>query len=203
VTSCGLCFDIVPFEAKTKSIFSVASHVGNPCGHTFCGACGWHWHVENVSWLGNVWSMTNEMAEKQRVPLLPQNTARSNAYDSQYCHGQHRRKTYKGSCSKRRSRVGARRSQVSGMGREKKVSFNDLIRNFTHFGFVSAWRSNAKERETKQIRQTTKAMSSVVTNQVFQFILEDDVEEDPTYEDSDLELIPRPIQRSRRQRRRG
>jgi len=47
-------------------------------------------------------------------------------------------------------------------------------------------------------------MSSVGTIQVFdtfQFILDDDVEEDPTYEDSDVELIPRPIQRARRQRR--
>ncbi|KAF9472471.1 hypothetical protein BDN70DRAFT_818604, partial [Pholiota conissans] len=23
---------------------SVASHVGNPCGHNFCGDCGWKWH---------------------------------------------------------------------------------------------------------------------------------------------------------------
>lgn len=47
-------------------------------------------------------------------------------------------------------------------------------------------------------------MGSVGAIQVFdtfQIILDGDVEEDRTYEDSDLELIPRPIQRARRQRR--
>ncbi|KAH9487104.1 hypothetical protein JR316_0001172 [Psilocybe cubensis] len=34
--TCPICFDIF-----------VASHVGNPCGHTFCGDCGWQWHVQN------------------------------------------------------------------------------------------------------------------------------------------------------------
>ncbi|KAF8887961.1 hypothetical protein CPB84DRAFT_1684359, partial [Gymnopilus junonius] len=24
----------------------VASHVGNPCGHSFCGECGWQWHIQ-------------------------------------------------------------------------------------------------------------------------------------------------------------
>jgi len=64
-----------------------------------------------------------------------------------------------------------------------------------------AWRSRAKEREATQARQTTKSMGLVGTGQVVQFILEDDVEEESTYEDNDFELIPRPIQRSRRQRR--
>jgi hypothetical protein len=98
--------------------------------------------------------------------------------------------------------MGARRSQISRMGKEKIVGFNPLILKFTDFGFVSAWRSGAEERKAKQTRRTTKAMGSVGMNQVFQFIVEDDAEEDPTYEDSDLELIPRPIQQSRRQRRR-
>ncbi len=31
----------------------------------------------------------------------------------------------------------------------------------------------------------------------------DEAEDDPTYEDSDIELIPRPIQRPRRRRQRG
>ncbi|KAG2023834.1 hypothetical protein CC2G_001445 [Coprinopsis cinerea AmutBmut pab1-1] len=31
---CPVCFDIL-----------VASHVANPCGHSFCGPCGWHWIV--------------------------------------------------------------------------------------------------------------------------------------------------------------
>lgn len=33
-----------------QALFSVASHVGNPCGHNFCGDCGWQWHhnAENV-----------------------------------------------------------------------------------------------------------------------------------------------------------
>ncbi|OCH96660.1 hypothetical protein OBBRIDRAFT_718507, partial [Obba rivulosa] len=22
-------------------------HLGNPCGHTFCGECGWDWVVQN------------------------------------------------------------------------------------------------------------------------------------------------------------
>lgn len=29
---CSICCDIF-----------VAPHVGNPCGHTFCGDCGWQW----------------------------------------------------------------------------------------------------------------------------------------------------------------
>jgi len=40
--------------AKIDHVFSVASHVGNPCGHTFCGPCGWEWYAKKVSWLTNL-----------------------------------------------------------------------------------------------------------------------------------------------------
>ncbi|KAI0308004.1 hypothetical protein B0F90DRAFT_1679278 [Multifurca ochricompacta] len=33
---CPICCDIFAF-----------AHLGNPCGHTFCGGCGWHWIKKN------------------------------------------------------------------------------------------------------------------------------------------------------------
>jgi hypothetical protein len=48
-----VCCTLPSLGGKTEHVFSVASHVGNPCGHTFCGPCGWQWHVKDVSWLAN------------------------------------------------------------------------------------------------------------------------------------------------------
>lgn len=86
VTSCVLYPSFLGARL-TENIFSVASHVGNPCGHTFCGACGWQWHTENVSWMVNFGTMINRVIEKQMLSLLPKNPTRNNAYDTQYCHG--------------------------------------------------------------------------------------------------------------------
>ncbi|KAH6917561.1 hypothetical protein BKA70DRAFT_1487521 [Coprinopsis sp. MPI-PUGE-AT-0042] len=32
---CPVCFDIL-----------AASHIANPCGHSFCGSCGWEWIID-------------------------------------------------------------------------------------------------------------------------------------------------------------
>ncbi|KDR84814.1 hypothetical protein GALMADRAFT_291422 [Galerina marginata CBS 339.88] len=44
-----------------------SAHVGNPCGHTFCGECGWKWHVEN----GNKGCPCCRGILDQFVPMIP------------------------------------------------------------------------------------------------------------------------------------
>lgn len=70
-----------------------------------------------------------------------------------------------------------------------------------------AWRKGAAKRDAKKARQLSKPVA-LGAFQVFDlppnwFEFQDGVEDDPTYEDSDVELIPRPIQRARRRRRRA
>lgn len=102
-TSCALYPLFRVLGAKIKRVFSVASHVGNPCGHTFCGPCGWKWHAKNVSWLANFGTIiVTEQIEKKWLSMLPKNATYSIAYDTQYCYGQYGRKTCGSSCFKRR-----------------------------------------------------------------------------------------------------
>ena len=60
----------------------------------------------------------------------------------------------------------------------------------------------------KKMQQTAKPRLSLGTVEIMDvpdnwLYVHDEAEDDPTYEDSDIELIPRPIQRPRRRRQRG
>lgn len=154
--TCPICCDIF-----------VASHVGNPCGHTFCGDCGWQWHTENK----NKGCPCCRKTLHVTMPMIP-NIAMDNIIER----------------------------HVKALALNGDQEWEPGARKFQEWeGRKLAWRSGAEKREKKQARQTTKAISSVGTIQVF--VLDGGVEEDPTYEDSDVELIPRPVQRTRRQRR--
>ena len=39
------CLDSYDRYELPRSAFA---HLGNPCGHTFCGECGWRWIKKNV-----------------------------------------------------------------------------------------------------------------------------------------------------------
>ncbi|KAF8971511.1 hypothetical protein BDZ97DRAFT_1247172 [Flammula alnicola] len=164
--TCPICCDLF-----------VASHVGNPCGHTFCGECGWKWHF-NVENRNKGCPCCRRTLDKT-TPIIP-NIAMDNVVEKH-----------------------VRALALSGMqewepGGRKYHEWN--VRK-------QAWRDGANQREQRKARHAGKPIISLGTIRVFEMPgewipLEDNMDEDPTYEDSDAELIPRPIQRARRRRRR-
>lgn len=71
----------------------------------------------------------------------------------------------------------------------------------------SAWRQGAAKRERKRARSSrtfipVRAFGFLGQSEQLEIPV-DDLDNDPTYDESDLELIPRPIRRARRGRRRG
>lgn len=44
-------------------LLSTFAHLGNPCGHTFCGECGWRWIKKHVSPLKRLRHCFLHMAE--------------------------------------------------------------------------------------------------------------------------------------------
>lgn len=69
-----------------------------------------------------------------------------------------------------------------------------------------AWRDGAKKREKKKQQQAGKPhiVDLQFLDAPVHWFVPDNVEEDPAYEDSDIELLqPRPIRRPQRRRQRG
>ncbi|KAF9535509.1 hypothetical protein CPB83DRAFT_888214 [Crepidotus variabilis] len=162
--TCPICCDLL-----------VASQVGNPCGHTFCGECGWQWHIENK----NKGCPCCRQDLDQEIPMIP-NIAIDNTVEKHV---------------QALSLSGLEEWDVGGRKFKEWTSRQER------------WKKGSAKRERKKARRPR----SFIPVRTFGFLdhLEqlqlpaDDLNEDPTYEDSDVELIPRPIRRARRGRRRG
>ncbi|KAF8168279.1 hypothetical protein B0H34DRAFT_684939 [Crassisporium funariophilum] len=169
--SCPICYDIL-----------VAAHVGNPCGHSFCGDCGWKWHVENKNKECPVCRTTLEKSG----PLIP-NIKMDRTVETHL---------------KTLALAGDQDWEPGG----RKMKEWDIRKE--------AWKKGAADRARKKASGPRRARTFVPSVQVFDIEtihealgngrwvqVGDNVDEDPTYEDSDVELIPRPIRRVRRRRR--
>ncbi|KAF4623688.1 hypothetical protein D9613_001652 [Agrocybe pediades] len=162
--TCPICCDLF-----------VASHVGNPCGHTFCGECGWQWHVLNK----NKGCPCCRKNLNSSVPMIP-NIAMDNTVEKHV----------------KALALGGAAEWASG---GKKLD-EWLARK-------QAWKDGEGQRQQKTRRGESK--QRVQANHRYPmdaielvgmwFPEIDNEEEDPTYEDSDIELVPRRmVQRRRR-----
>ncbi|KAF8203231.1 hypothetical protein BJ912DRAFT_348772 [Pholiota molesta] len=156
--TCPICCDLF-----------VASHVGNPCGHNFCGDCGWQWHhnAENK----NKGCPCCRKTLNPTTPMIP-NISMNNTVE------------------KHVQALGLSGIQEWQPGGQKYEEWTAR---------KNAWRDGAKKREIlKKKPQRNRTIVSLGTIHLFDapetWLHQDNSEEDPTYEDSDVELIPRPIQ---------
>jgi hypothetical protein len=90
------------------------------------------------------------------------------------------------------------RNTKNGLLARSKFSISENLLTALDSAF-SAWRNGAKKREIlKKKPQRNRTIVSLGTIHLFDapetWLHQDNSEEDPTYEDSDVELIPRPIQ---------
>ncbi|CAA7258791.1 unnamed protein product [Cyclocybe aegerita] len=164
--TCPICCDIFVF-----------AHVGNPCGHTVCGECGWLWHVENK----NKGCPYCRRPLEVNHPMIP-NIAMDNVVD------------------KHVQALAASGAQEWEPGGRKYKEWADRRQ---------AWKDSAAKRErhrAARIAQKRPRSYAIQVLNPFGPPIEwvDNVEEDPTYEeDSDVELIPRPMRRALRRRARN
>ncbi|KAJ3513735.1 hypothetical protein NLJ89_g2782 [Agrocybe chaxingu] len=164
--TCPICCDIFVF-----------AHVGNPCGHTICGECGWLWHVENK----NKGCPYCRRQLEANHPMIP-NIAMDNVVD------------------KHVQALAASGAQEWEPGGRKYKEWAER---------KQAWKDSAAKRERHRAARVAQKKPRSYAIQVlnpFGPPIEwvDNVEEDPTYEqDSDVELIPRPMRRALRRRSRN
>ncbi|KJA26011.1 hypothetical protein HYPSUDRAFT_344772 [Hypholoma sublateritium FD-334 SS-4] len=165
---CPICTDLL-----------VAAHVGNPCGHSVCGDCGWQWYLNKAA------SRCCPCCRGLLNPTLPMipNISMNNTVEK----------------------------HVKALGLSGRQGWEPGgSRHRDWMARKQAWRDGEKQRERmKKMQQVNKPLFSLGVVEVVDapenwLYVHDEAQEDPTYEDSDIEeIVAQPIQRPHRRRQRG
>ncbi|KAF5312712.1 hypothetical protein D9619_003376 [Psilocybe cf. subviscida] len=150
----------------------VAAHSANPCGHSFCGECEWQWQssIQNPK---RSCPVCRQKLEK-KTPMIP-NIAIDNIVEK----------------------------HVQALAMTNKQDWTPGgVKHEEWMKRKQTWRDGAAMRAKKHqpaTKSTARAASPLEPNVVgADIFFVDNEEEDSTYEDTDVELIPRPILRARR-----
>jgi len=73
------------------TISSAATYAGNPCGHSFCGDCGWRWKMKGVGlfpFFDIVTIVTFFSTTGRLLPDMPHRIFQQMFHDTKFCDGQ-------------------------------------------------------------------------------------------------------------------
>ncbi|KAF9056650.1 hypothetical protein BJ165DRAFT_1399267 [Panaeolus papilionaceus] len=151
-----------------------AAHIGTPCGHTFCGDCGWQWYKKSPT--GGCPCCREKLDESN--PIIP-NIAMDNVIEKHI---------------KALALSGKEDWSTTGQ------TYHDWVARKEAWKRGAAQR--ARKKRPLPTRRPAAVFAVEVFHPPAHWQIRDDVEIDPTYEDDDeIEMLPRPPPRTRSRRR--